>query len=287
MAKTIYEDGDIATKTGGSRVLAAWLNKVFGHRHDGLDQDGSAPLDYADDTGAADALVAALSPALPALVVGMPFGIKVGNTNTGAVTLNLNGLGALPLHKLGAQELAVGDIQAGQIISVAYDGANFQLLSYNSPPVTDATTLQGQGAAMLAPPGAKGEFFMPTVPAGWLACDGRAVLRAQYPALYAAIGTTWGAGDNVTTFNLPEVRGEFFRAWDNGRGVDADREFGSWQEDTFKAHTHTVPGIVNSALFTLALDNNVGAITGAPVSGSTGGAETRPRNITTLVCIKY
>lgn len=286
MAKTFFADGDVTTKTGGARVLAAWLNKVFAHRHDGLDQDGSAPLDYAVAAGAVNTLTAALAPTLTALVVGMPFGIKVNLTNTGAVTLNLNALGALPLHKLGGQELVAGDIQANQIIRVAYDGVGFQLLSYNSPPVTDATTLQGQGAAMLAPPGAKGEFFMPSVPTGWLLCDGRVVLRAQYPALFTAIGTTWGAGDNVSTFNLPEVRGEFFRAWDNGRGVDVDRQFGIWQADELKAHTHSaVGGITSDPRF--QSEPGAGASTGAITSGSTGGAETRTRNIAVLVCIKY
>lgn len=45
------------------------------------------------------------------------------------------------------------------------------------------------------------------VPIGWLACDGSAVSRATYAALFAAIGTTWGIGDGATTFNLPDMRG--------------------------------------------------------------------------------
>jgi microcystin-dependent protein len=45
------------------------------------------------------------------------------------------------------------------------------------------------------------------VPAGWLLCDGRAVSRATYAALFGVIGTAWGAGDGVTTFNLPDLRG--------------------------------------------------------------------------------
>lgn len=46
MAKTVFTDGDKSTGVPGTRVLAAWLNKVFSHKHDGLDQDGSASIEY-------------------------------------------------------------------------------------------------------------------------------------------------------------------------------------------------------------------------------------------------
>lgn len=46
-----------------------------------------------------------------------------------------------------------------------------------------------------------------SAPAGWLVCDGSAVSRTTYSALFAAIGTTYGAGDESTTFNLPDLRG--------------------------------------------------------------------------------
>ncbi len=50
-------------------------------------------------------------------------------------------------------------------------------------------------------------FAMATLPTGWLACDGSAVSRTTYPTLFAAIGTTWGAGNGSSTFNLPDLRG--------------------------------------------------------------------------------
>jgi microcystin-dependent protein len=50
-------------------------------------------------------------------------------------------------------------------------------------------------------------FGGPSIPTGWLVCDGTAVSRTTYAALYAAIGTYWGAGDNISTFNLPDLRG--------------------------------------------------------------------------------
>jgi len=60
---------------------------------------------------------------------------------------------------------------------------------------------------VLIPPGMVRMFGGPSIPAGWLVCDGRAVSRTTYAALYAAIGTYWGSGDNISTFNLPDFRG--------------------------------------------------------------------------------
>ena len=60
---------------------------------------------------------------------------------------------------------------------------------------------------IIIPPGMIRFFAGPSPPATWLVCDGSAVSRTTYAALYAAIGTYWGAGDNITTFNLPDFRG--------------------------------------------------------------------------------
>ena len=46
-------------------------------------------------------------------------------------------------------------------------------------------------------------------PAGWLKCDGRAISRTDYSALFNVIGTTYGTGDGSTTFNLPDLRDRF------------------------------------------------------------------------------
>lgn len=52
-----------------------------------------------------------------------------------------------------------------------------------------------------------------TAPAGWFICDGHEVSRTAYPALFAAIGVTYGSGDGSTTFNLPDFRGRFLRGY--------------------------------------------------------------------------
>lgn len=90
-----------------------------------------------------------------------------------------------------------------------------------------------------APPGMKGEFYANAVPTGWLKCNGAPVSRTAYARLFTAIGTTYGEGNGSTTFNLPDDRGNFSRAWDDGRGIDAARAFGSEQTDAFRLHSHS------------------------------------------------
>jgi microcystin-dependent protein len=63
------------------------------------------------------------------------------------------------------------------------------------------------------PSGMVCHFGNTTPPTGWLQCNGAAVSRATYAALFTAIGTVYGSGDGSTTFNLPDARGMFLRGW--------------------------------------------------------------------------
>ena len=78
-----------------------------------------------------------------------------------------------------------------------------------------------------------------TAPSGYLKCDGAAISRTAFADLFAIIGTTHGEGDGSSTFNVPDLRGEFVRGWDDARGVDSGRTFGSSQSDTNKQHNHS------------------------------------------------
>lgn len=79
---------------------------------------------------------------------------------------------------------------------------------------------------------------MDVVPAGWLKANGATVSRTTYAALFAVIGTTYGAGDGSTTFKLPDYRGYFLRALDDGRGIDTGRVLGSTQTSQNLSHNH-------------------------------------------------
>jgi len=153
------------------------------------------------------------------------------------------------------------------------------------------------------PAGAVMDFAMPTAPAGWLYADGRPVSRTTYANLFAAVGTIYGAGDGLTTFNLPDLRDDFIRGWDDR----SDREFGSWQEDAFKSHNHYSDERFNRLSARASDIDNAGTTTAIDPGGATneyrigamvdywdaatikntGGPETRPRNTALYRCIKY
>lgn len=141
-------------------------------------------------------------------------------------------------------------------------------------------------------PGIVAHFPASSPPAGWLKANGAAVSRSTYSALFAAIGVTFGAGDGSTTFNLPDLRGEFVRGLDDSRGVDSGRVLGSAQADEIESHTHGIPAGGNGTGPVRLLDyTTIGGtsrnVAATQLSNSTGGAETRPRNIALLACIKY
>ena len=145
-------------------------------------------------------------------------------------------------------------------------------------------------AAVGNPAGTIITFAGATCPSGYIAADGSAISRTTYANLFAAISTLYGTGDGSTTFNLPDLRGEFIRGWDNGRGVDTGRSIATAQADSLKAHTHTLSNPRQ------AQGGEVGGLSNTPTAApgggtvastdSTGGSETRPRNIAMLYCIK-
>ena len=158
-----------------------------------------------------------------------------------------------------------------------------------------------------------------TVPTGFLECNGAAVSRSTYASLFSTISTTWGSGDGSSTFNLPDLRGQFVRGWDNSAGVDSGRSFASSQSDQNKTHDHTastisltggirkisegfLAGGSATGVFTKTSDGNnsiTGASSTSPVGGvdfdgshthtiaSDGGTEVRVKNYALMYVIKF
>ena len=172
--------------------------------------------------------------------------------------------------------------------------------------VTSAIQSQIDGI-VTSPAGTVIQFAGSSAPAGYLKANGNAVSRTTYAALFAAIGTTYGTGDGSTTFNLPDLRGEFVRGLDDGRGVDSGRALGSAQADTLRQHNHdsyirtdefgsgdgrSIVGTstADEGLRTNGPDMGVMGISTSfgsyPISASNIADETRPRNIALLYCIK-
>lgn len=165
---------------------------------------------------------------------------------------------------------------------------------------TDATA--AQASAVLGSPvsGQVSYFAMNTAPSGWLIADGSAISRTTYSILFSAIGTIFGSGDGSTTFNIPDLRGEFIRGWDDSRGVDPGRSFGSTQTDEMQGHRHSpLSPSIGIASFQSGTAQYAGGsfginepTTGDPVTDGTNGTprtgtETRPVNVALLACIKY
>jgi microcystin-dependent protein len=154
-------------------------------------------------------------------------------------------------------------------------------------------------------------------PSGYLWCDGSAVSRTAYPALFAAISTVWGTGDGSTTFNLPDLRGLFLRGTgtnsivkrqDGGFAQGGTTGSGSYAGDTFGSHAHTLTFSTSDyaagfkdtkAVLALNTDqqatgqkSSAGNVTplqqgGAPCMANNGSAETRPVNASVTYFIKF
>lgn len=207
----------------------------------------------------------------------------------GAINATTNITGILPVANGGT---GLGALGVGVQTAISNDvNAPNGLLPYSALPA---------GAVMF--------FAMSTAPAAWLVCNGSAVSRTTYAALFAAIGTLYGPGDGSTTFNLPNLNGQFVRGWDSSGSVDPGRTFGSNQAQSFASHTHTAtvtdpghlhstPGFFNtgqgtsaggSTLYPTTPSNTGSSFTGITVTNtSAGGTETRPVNVALLPCIKF
>lgn len=125
--------GDVAVdsvaeiNTGADNIKTVSALGLEGSKY--LNQSGSKISATASGT---NTYTATISPAITAYSSGQRWFIKFTNANTGAATLNLNSLGAIPIKKNGNTALAANDILAGQILCLGYDGTNFQLVGGSS-----------------------------------------------------------------------------------------------------------------------------------------------------------
>lgn len=133
-------------------------------------------------------------------------------------------------------------------------------------------------------------------------CHGQAISRTEYAELFARIGTTYGAGDGVTTFNLPDKRGRFSRELDVGKGIDAGRTLGSVQTDAMQNITgefaatddNLIANLAKGAFFYTGRDagTGTGGVGTEPIVGFDASrvvrtaSETRPSNIATISLIR-
>ena len=151
-------------------------------------------------------------------------------------------------------------------------------------------------------------YYGETAPPGTLACDGSEISRTLYDELFLVLGTKAGAGDGSTTFNLPDLRGDFIRGLGGGNAGELGVEQGDAIRD-FSGHFDV--RLANNSTSIILGDNNLykESIVSAAVGGNTytegiintscnritfdmssvvsTSAENRPVNVALLWCIIY
>ena len=237
---------------------------------------------------------------------------RVGISNAGLDMLN-----ALPIRFQDSSGSPFVSLQSPSALS-----GNIALTLPSS--ITNGGFLQTDGSGNLSfqivagvPSGSVFCMAVATVPSGYLECNGNAVSRTTYAALFAVIGVQYGAGNGSSTFNIPDLRGEFIRGFDNGKGTDNNRQIASSQADQNKQHNHSATSTVTDSGHNHSYNSanhptssgpeqdqggspenrttfNVGKTTGSSSTGITvattiannGGSESRPRNIAMMYVIK-
>lgn len=146
-----------------------------------------------------------------------------------------------------------------------------------------------------------------TAPSGWALCDGSAISRTTYSALFTAIGTTYGTGDGSTTFNLPDLRGRFGMGAGTGSGLNSSgtgaisgtaqtaRSIGQWGgEEThllttseMPSHSHTLTTYAaSSGASGYRLYDRYGDATNV-IGTTTAGGDARHATIPPFVVLNY
>lgn len=219
---------------------------------------------------------------------------STGQTKAGGLILNTGG--ATNGLIISAGKVGIGTTSPSQALSV--DGTIYS--GTGGVKFPDGTTQTS--AASVVPTGSVIAYGATTAPSGWLLANGAAVSRTTYATLFSIIGTSFGTGDGSTTFNVPDLRGEFIRGWNNASGNDPDAasrtafmtggasgdNIGSYQADIFKTHDHWYYSPSTGA------NAGQGASSGSWGGGSytsgpnpAGGNETRPKNVYLNYIIKY
>lgn len=215
----------------------------------------------------------------------------------------------IPANISGSWIFYNGTAYTSYITPQSANGFNVAIQPYSSANIYSPDGLSLYSAdTNVTPAGTVISFAGVNIPAGYLNCDGAAYSQAKYPALYAAIGTTWGGSSG--NFNVPDLRGVFLR----GTGTNANsavvaaggangQAVGTYAADTYLNHSHTItdPGHFHSTPTTGPNGAGGGGLvgfgtgtayptdtktTGITVNASTtGGSETKPKNFGILYCI--
>jgi hypothetical protein len=307
VGKAGFTDGDPVTGIPTTDLEGRWFDQVQEGQVRTIERAGLTPSDdldqftdaielliearvgdYAPDTGAVNASVVAMNPAVAAYTGGMEVKFRVNVANTGACTLNAGG-GARGLVRNDGAALIAGDLPLGILVTATYDATLNKFVI--SSLVTSQTLTQAMadaryvqiGAAFA--PGVIVDFGGTSAPAGFLGCPvaPTVVSRATYANLFAAIGTTWGVGDGATTFGIP-----WFAAGEVG--VQASGNVGTHTSGAVISHTHGETGAfydVGTTTGTSAIVHKGVETANATTTGATGGTNNLAAGQRVLKIVKY
>ena len=155
--------------------------------------------------------------------------------------------------------------------------------------ITSGGFLQTDGSGNLSfqivagvPTGAVFCMAVATVPNGYFECAGQELSRTTYAALFAIIGTAYGAGNGSSTFNIPDLRGEFVRGFDNGKGTDSGRSIATSQSAQNASHNHSIS--LSGTTSTKSLTGGIRKISeGFDANGSASGVFTKTQDGTSSI----
>ena len=334
----MIQRGGITPSAGDVAQVRKSLDRLFGGAYSFLNASTTLNIDQAGLIWV-DASSTPITITLPlsAALNGRPLRYRIYKVGANAVTIQrqgselINGLSTLIMAGPNdvADLMSTGDGSWVALSNISASSSNRGLTRY----ATVAETVAGSALDLSVTPAGLGAFltgmiaFFPATaaPTGWIKANGALVSRATFFNLWAvaqasgnlvtdaawvaANGPTgaFSQGDGSTTFRVPDLRGNFLRAWDDGRGVDAGRGIGTFQDDLIESHSHgvtitdpghshtlpgqtiaSVSGFQGGTSFGYAGSTTNVATTGITASANnTGGAETRPRNIALLPCIKF
>jgi microcystin-dependent protein len=204
----------------------------------------------------------------------------------------------LDSNNIQTNGIATANYAVGSVDATALASSAVTTVKIADSAVTAAKLASDSG---IAPTGSILMYGGTSAPSGYFLCNGDAKSRTTYAALFAVIGTSFGYGDNSTTFNVPDLRGRFIRGTDSGVGRDPDASsrtasltggatgdnVGSAQAAALAAHTHTITtGNISGSVNNNQLRDTEGSNPVAQNTSSTGGNETRPLNVGVNFIIK-
>jgi len=189
--------------------------------------------------------------------------------------------------------LGLATVNNGGLQDIRYVGVDSSLVSSLSPsneviPTEKAVKEYVDGKtnnSSSLPVGTVVAYTANSDPTDYFECDGSTLDTTTFSELFGVIGYTFGgSGSN---FQLPDLRGEFIRGLDNGRGIDSGRVLGTNQAEEVGPHTHNIYRSGTDVFSQIGAQFATNRTNAVLSTLQNSGAETRPRNVALVYCIKY